>query len=28
MQSDIPARELRTAIFSYPTLGSDVKYML
>jgi glutathione reductase (NADPH) len=28
MQTDIPASQLRHAIFSYPTLGSDVKYML
>jgi glutathione reductase (NADPH) len=28
MQADIPASQLRHAIFSYPSLGSDVKYML
>jgi len=28
MQTDISANRLRHAIFGYPTLGSDVKYML
>jgi len=28
MQADIPASRLKHAVFGYPTLGSDVKYML
>jgi glutathione reductase (NADPH) len=28
MQADVPASQLRRALFGYPTLGSDVKYML
>jgi glutathione reductase (NADPH) len=28
MQTEIPAAKLQHAIFSYPTLGSDVQYML
>jgi glutathione reductase (NADPH) len=28
MQADIPASRLKHAIFGYPTVGSDVKYML
>jgi glutathione reductase (NADPH) len=28
MQNEIPASKLRHAIFGYPTLGSDVNYML
>ena len=28
MQADIPASKLKHALFGYPTLGSDVKYML
>jgi len=28
MQADIPASRLRHAIFGYPTVGSDVKYMV
>ncbi len=28
MQADIPASKLKRALFGYPTLGSDVKYML
>jgi len=28
MQTETPARKLKHALFGYPTLGSDVKYML
>jgi glutathione reductase (NADPH) len=28
MQTETPASKLKHAIFGYPTLGSDVKYML
>jgi len=28
MQADIPASRLKHAVFGYPTVGSDVKYML